>query len=369
MKYKNEQNFSHGNTETLGVLMVNLGTPDAPTVTAVRRYLAEFLSDPRVIEMPRLLWKMILHGVILRIRPKRSAHAYQQVWTDAGSPLMDISKRQATALQAALEKRNLGPVKVVLAMRYGSPSISDGLAELKAMNARRVLVLPMYPQYSATTTASVFDAISSELQTWRWIPELRFVNQYHDDPGYIDALADSVRRHWAEHGQAERLLFSFHGIPKDYFLGGDPYHCHCWKTARLVTQQLGLDQDKWRLSFQSRVGAKEWLKPYTDHLLKEWGAEKVASVQVICPGFSADCLETLEEIDQENRGYFVEAGGGAYSYIPALNDQPKHIEALADIVKRHVSGWPEADAAARQEVLEQERTIRVERAKQLGAES
>lgn len=345
MKYQNESGFRHNVPETLGVLMVNLGTPNSPETADVRRYLAEFLSDPRVVEIPRLLWKLILHGVILRIRPKRSAHAYQTVWTEGGSPLLDISQRQAAALQKALDGHSPGPVKVQLAMRYGSPSISDGLAKLRAENARRILVLPMYPQYSATTTASVFDAVTAELQTWRWIPEMRFINQYHDDAGYIDALAASIRRYQAEHGEPEKLLFSFHGIPKEYFLKGDPYYCHCQKTARLVTEKLGLSDERWRLTFQSRVGNKEWLKPYTDHQLKEWGADGVKSVQVVCPGFSADCLETLEEIAVENRDYFVEAGGGDYAYIPALNDESAHIDALVELVGRHLSGWPEADSA------------------------
>jgi ferrochelatase len=368
VKYQNEQNFRHDVPQSLGVLMVNLGTPASPSVADVRRFLAEFLSDPRVIELPRLLWKTLLHGIILRVRPRRSAHAYRQVWREDGSPLMVIAQRQAAALQPALLRRNLGPLKVVLAMRYGQPSVASALAELRAMNARRILVLPMYPQYSATTTASVFDAVAAELQTWRWLPELRFVNQYHDEPGYIRALAASIRAYWDAHGEPDRLLFSFHGIPKDYFLGGDPYHCQCWKTARLTAEALGLQQAQWQLSFQSRVGAKEWLKPYTDHLLQEWGSEKLAKVHVVCPGFSADCLETLEEIEQENRGYFLSAGGGEYGYIPALNDRQEHIEALADIVERHLGGWPEADAAARQAVLMSENTARAERAQRLGAD-
>lgn len=368
MKYQNESNFGHDSQETLGVLVVNLGTPDSPAVGDVRRYLAEFLSDSRVIEMPRLLWKVILHGVILRIRPKRSAHAYRQVWTELGSPLMDISRRQAAALELALQRHNLGPAKVVLAMRYGAPSISAGLRALRDANARRVLILPLYPQYSATTTASVFDAVTAELRTWRWVPELRFVNQYHDDPGYILALAESVRVHWEANGEPDKLLFSFHGIPKDYFLAGDPYFCHCQKTARLVVERLGIPDESWQLCFQSRVGTKEWLKPYTDHQLKEWGESGVERVQVLCPGFSADCLETLEEIAMQNRDEFLAAGGKSYGYIPALNDNPAHIDALAGIVGRHVAGWPEADAQACYERAMPEAAARAERARRLGAE-
>jgi ferrochelatase len=368
MKYQNETGFRHDAPETLGVLMVNLGTPDAPSTGAVRRYLAEFLSDPRVIEMPRLLWMAILHGVILRIRPKRSAHAYRQVWSERGSPLLDISRRQEEALQRALEQRNIGPLKVELAMRYGSPSIAGGLGALRRANVRRLLVLPMYPQYSATTTASAFDAVSSELQRWRWLPELRFVNQYHDEPGYIQALADSIRRHWDEHGQADKLLFSFHGIPREYFLGGDPYYCHCQKTARLVVERLAIPEQRWGLSFQSRVGNQEWLRPYTDQQLREWGAAGVGSVQVICPGFSADCLETLEEIVLQNRDFFLQAGGREYGYIPALNDDPAHIAALTGVVARHIGGWPERDAEARNAELTGEAADRLERARRSGAE-
>lgn len=358
MKYQNTAGFRHGVPETLGVLMVNLGTPDSPVTGDVRRYLNEFLSDPRVIEMPRLLWQLILHGVILRIRPARSAKAYQQVWTEQGSPLLAISRRQASALQQALGEPRNGPVKVALAMRYGNPSIADGLKELRQANARRILVLPLYPQYSATTSASVFDAVSAELQTWRWIPELRFINQYHDDPAYIGALADSIREHWEAHGPADRLLFSFHGIPREYFDNGDPYYCHCQKTARLVVEQLGLHDGQWQLSFQSRVGNKEWLKPYTDLTLKEWGGAGVGSVQVVCPGFSADCLETLEEVAVENRDYFLEAGGKAYQYIPALNDRAGHIAALGALVRRHLGGWS----------LPTDTGSSLERAKSLGAE-
>jgi ferrochelatase len=285
------------------------------------------------------------------------------VWTERGSPLLDISRRQAAALQQALEAALPGPVRVVLAMRYGSPSVAEGLEALREANARRVLVLPMYPQYSATTTASVIDAVTAQLRLWRWIPELRWVNQYHDDPAYIRALADSIAAYQQAHGRPQRLLFSFHGIPRDYFLGGDPYYCQCQKTARLVVARLGLPEGEWALSFQSRVGAKEWLKPYTDHQLREWGGAGVASVQVVCPGFSADCLETLEEIAVENRGYFLEAGGREYGYIPALNDASAHIQALVGVVRRHCSGWPEAEGTPDTEAPSQ----RLERARRLGA--
>ncbi len=368
MKYQNETAFRHDAPETLGVLVLNLGTPDAPSVSAVRRYLAEFLSDPRVVELPRPLWWAILHGVILRVRPRRSAEAYQAVWTGGGSPLLTIARRQADALQERLSARMPGPVRVELGMRYGNPSVPSALANLRRANARRLLVLPLYPQYSATTTASTFDAVSRELSSWRWIPELRFVNQYHDVPAYVSALAASARAYWAEHGEPDRLLFSFHGIPKDYFLGGDPYHCQCQKTARLTAESLGLPQERWQVSFQSRVGGKEWLRPYTDELLKEWGGNGVEQVHVICPGFSADCLETLEEIAVENRDYFLAAGGKRYGYIPALNDDPGHVEMLADLVSRHAAGWPEADGGDEGTWSDSALGQRLERARAQGAE-
>ncbi len=320
------------NPETLGVLLVNLGTPDAPTTTDVRRYLAQFLSDPRVIEMPRLLWMLILHGIILRTRPARSAATYREVWTEQGSPLLTISREQETALQQLLEQKMEQPVKVELAMRYGNPSIATGLEQLRQTNARRVVVIPLYPQYSATTTASTFDAISRELQQWRWIPDLEFISHYHDHPAYIQALAASVQDYWQQHGTPEKLLMSFHGIPEDYHTAGDPYPDECRTTARLLAKELGLNDDQWAVSFQSRIGRKEWVKPYTDELLKEWGNKGISKVHVICPGFPTDCLETIEEIGAENREYFIQAGGSDYHYIPALNSSAAHIKALAEII-------------------------------------
>ncbi|MCP4127209.1 MAG: ferrochelatase, partial [Gammaproteobacteria bacterium] len=259
------------NPETLGVLLVNLGTPDAPTTSAVRHYLAEFLSDPRVVEMPRLLWMLILHGVILRTRPARSAAAYRQVWTEQGSPLLKISKEQEQALQQLLEQQLEQPVKVELAMRYGNPSIASGLDKLRQANTRKIIVLPLYPQYSATTTASTFDAISKELQQWRWLPGLEFISHYHDHPAYIKALATSVRDYQQQHGTPEKLLMSFHGIPEDYHAAGDPYPDECRATSQLLADELGLDSEQWAISFQSRMGREEWVKPYTDKLIKEWG--------------------------------------------------------------------------------------------------
>lgn len=341
----NLQTFRHDQADRLGVLLVNLGTPDAPDRAAVRRYLKEFLWDPRVVEIPRPAWWLILNGVILNTRPKRSAKAYEKIWTDEGSPLLVISRRQRDALAARLSENHGAPVSVALGMRYGKPSINNALDELRTAGAQRILVLPLYPQYSATTTASIFDAVTAELRDWRWLPELRFINHYHDDPVYIDTLADSVRRYREQTGDAELLVMSFHGIPEDYFHKGDPYYCECQKTGRLLAERLGLTPQQWRLSFQSRLGPKRWLQPYTDKTLKSLAGSGTKSVQVVCPGFSADCLETLEEVAMENRDIFLKAGGERYDYIPCLNDDPQHIDMLATLVKRHMQGWvPSTDA-------------------------
>lgn len=335
-----QTDFSHGIASVTGVLVTNLGTPDEPTTAGLRRYLAEFLWDPRIVEIPRVLWWVILHGVILRVRPAKSAHAYQRIWTDDGSPLLSISRKQSQLIQSQLEQRFPGPVAVALGMRYGRPSIAEALRQLRAANARRILVLPLYPQYSAATTASSFDAVADELKTWRWVPELRMIAHYHDDPGYIDALATSIREYWSEHGQSDRLLFSFHGMPRRTHLKGDPYFCECQKTARLVAEKLQLDEGRWQVVFQSRFGREEWLKPYADRTLEELGrSSDVKSVDVVCPGFSADCLETLEEMNMLNREAFLGAGGERYHYIPALNDRADHIDAICSLVIKHCQGW------------------------------
>jgi ferrochelatase len=367
MAYQDETGFEHGSPERLGVLLTNLGTPDAASPGAVRRYLAEFLSDPRVVELPRWLWRLILHGVILRVRPRRSAEAYAKVWTAEGSPLLVIARRQAAAVEAALGRRLSGPVQVALGMRYGRPSIAQALEELRVGRCRRLLVLPLYPQYSASTTGATFDAVAQVLSGWRWVPELRFITHYHDEPGYVRALVASIREAGAARGTPERLLFSFHGLPRRYLDAGDPYHCACQKTARLTAEGLGLEPGQWHVAFQSRVGHEEWLSPYTDLTLKDWAARGVRRVQVVCPGFSADCLETLEEIDQQNRGFFLKGGGEAFDYVPALNDRPDHIEALAGLVARHVQGWPEADPARDPAAEAAALAARRERALALGA--
>jgi ferrochelatase len=360
--------YIHGSEETIGVLLANLGTPDEPTPQALRRYLAEFLWDPRIVEMSRPLWWLALHGIILRVRPRRSAESYKKVWTEEGSPLLSISMRQAIALQDRLEERFSAPVKVELGMRYGNPSIAEALERLHKINATRVVVLPLYPQYSATTTASTFDAIADELKQWRRVPELRFINSYHDELGYISALAASVREQWDKTGQAEKLLFSFHGTPKRYFLSGDPYFCLCQKTARLVAEQLGLDENAWQVSYQSLFGREEWLKPYTSDVLEEWGGHGLAHLDVICPGFSVDCLETLEEIAMENKEVFEEAGGGKFHYIPALNDRTDHVDMMANLVQKHTQGWPGTTSDWDRHAMTRELTESRHRALAMGAE-
>jgi protoporphyrin/coproporphyrin ferrochelatase len=343
MQYRGQRGFSHSQPARIGVLITNLGTPEAPTTPALRRYLAEFLADPRVVEVPRLLWFLILHGIILRIRPRRSAHAYQSVWTDAGSPLMLHTLAQRDALRQALKPAWGDDLIVECAMRYGQPSISSVLESMQQQGVRQLLVLPLYPQYSAATTASTFDALAADFTRRRWLPDLRFVSHYHDFPAYIEALAGQVEQHWQQHGRPDKLLLSYHGVPQRYLDNGDPYHCECHKTSRLLAERLGLARDQYLTTFQSRFGREEWLKPYTDETLKALPAQGVRHVQVLCPGFSSDCLETIEEIDVENRGYFMAAGGEQYHYIAALNALPSHIGALQALIEQELSGWQRQD--------------------------
>lgn len=322
------------------IVLVNLGTPDAPTPAALRRYLGEFLADPRVVEAPRWLWWLVLHGVILRIRPARSARAYRSVWTQQGSPLLIGSQSLADGLTQLLQTELGARAPLVrLAMSYGRPALAQVLRELREQGMRRLLVLPLYPQYSGSTTASVFDAVTRELSRWRWWPELRLIGDYYRSPGYVAALADSVRRWWQAHGRADRLLLSFHGIPRRYLTQGDPYFCQCQATARLLREALGLNETELVVSFQSRVGREVWLQPYTQALLTEWGKAGVNRVQVLCPGFAIDCLETLEEIAVENAEAFRHAGGAALEYIPALNAETAHVQLMRDLVLEHTQGW------------------------------
>lgn len=336
MKQHIQNNFDHQLRPRIGVLITNLGTPAAADKASVRRFLKEFLWDRRVVEVPRPIWWFVLNGIILNTRPKKSAAAYAKVWTEKGSPLMTISMSQVAALRPALQQDD---IIIELAMRYGEPSIANGLEKLREQGVQKILVLPLYPQYSSTTTATTFDAVSAELKKWRWIPEMRFINQYHQHPLYIKALADSVRAHWQQHEKAEKLLMSFHGIPEAYFLQGDPYHCQCLKTGRLLAEQLGLDESEWQISFQSRLGPKQWLQPYTDTTLTTMGKSGIKSVQVICPGFSVDCLETIEEIAMENRDTFTESGGERYEYIDCLNASPDHIAMIQQLIRDHTAGW------------------------------
>jgi protoporphyrin/coproporphyrin ferrochelatase len=338
MPFSTEPPYSHGQTPRTGVLLCNLGTPDEPTPKAVRRYLAEFLSDHRVVEIPRLLWLLILHGIILRTRPAKSAAKYASIWTPEGSPLKVWTERQAQLLQATLNQSG-HQVTVRWAMRYGSTSIASQLDAMKAEGITRVLVLTAYPQYSGTTTASVFDAIYRWAQNIRALPELRFVNRYHDHAGYIAALASSVERHWTAHGKPDQLVMSFHGVPERTLHLGDPYHCECHKTARLLAQQLGLAKDQYKVTFQSRLGRAKWLEPYTEPTLIALGQAGVKRVDVLCPGFTSDCLETLEEINMEARAAFLQSGGQAFHYIPCLNSDPVWISALSQLTQQHLQGW------------------------------
>ena len=361
--FESAPEYEHGDSDSLGVLIVNLGTPDAPTTAAVRRYLAEFLADPRVVELPRILWRLILHGFILRFRPARSAEAYAKIWTEQGSPLLVYSRDIATSIGQQLAARLSGPVNVELAMTYGEPSIAAALQRLLDAGARRIVCLPLYPQYSGTTTGSVFDLVTGALGKRRWVPEFRFINHYHDAPGYIAAQAQNIRDYWEQHGRGEKLLFSFHGVPRQTLLRGDPYHCQCQKSARLIAESLDLDDDDWMITFQSRLGRAEWLRPYTDETVRDLGSKGIKNIDVVCPGFAADCLETLEEIQMQNAEFFKEAGGDSLNYIPALNGRDDHVAFLARLVEKHVGGWPEsspdwsASEAARERDKSRERAL------------
>ena len=347
MPFNTEPEFSHGQAPaqgaSTGVLYCNLGTPDAPTAPALRRYLAEFLSDQRVVEIPRPIWWLILHGIILRVRPKKSAAKYASIWTAEGSPLKVWTDKQSQLLGQALQARG-HHVSTRYAMRYGSPSVATQLEAFKAEGITRVLIVPAYPQYSATTTASVFDAVYTWAAKVRRLPEFRFLNHYHDDAGYIAALAAKVRAHWATHGQPEQLVMSFHGVPQRTLELGDPYHCECYKTARLLGEALGLTKDSYKVTFQSRFGKAKWLQPYTEPTLVAMAEAGVKRVDVMCPGFTGDCLETLEEINDEAREAFMHAGGQTFHYIDCLNDSPAWSSALASICEQQLSGWPTRSA-------------------------
>ena len=339
VKYIGEKDYEHGSKEKIGVLITNLGTPDAPNKKELKVYLNQFLSDPRVIELPKILWQIILKLVILQIRPSKSAEAYKQIWTDKGSPLLDIANRQLNKIQSSFSSKNENIVFEV-GMRYGNPSIPEALLKLQKKQVRRLLVLPMYPQYCAATTGSTFDEVTNVLQKWRWIPEMRFINQYFEEKNYIEALSNSIKSFWKKTSKPQKIIFSYHGIPKRYLTNGDPYHCFCLKTTRLVKENMGLSDDEIMTTFQSRFGREEWLKPYTSETLKELPKQGIKNIHIISPGFSSDCLETLEELEEENKEYFMESGGENYHYIPCLNDHDDHIDVFVNLIKKHTQGWP-----------------------------
>ena len=355
MAYLQEPPFQHGEAGRTGILLINLGTPEAPTAAALRPYLKEFLSDPRVVEIPRPIWWLILNAIILNTRPKKSAAKYAAIWTKEGSPLKVHTAKQAKLLKGWLGEKIASPFMVEYAMRYGQPAIDATLAQMKAKGCNRILLLPLYPQYAASSTATALDVALSWWRTLRNQPALRSVRSYHDHPAYIRALIANIRDYWQTHGRPDVLLISFHGVPRYTLDKGDPYHCECRKTARLLTEALGLAEEQYRITFQSRFGRAEWLQPYTDKTLSELGKAGVQRVDVVAPGFTSDCLETLEELAMEGRDSFLTAGGKEFNYIPALNEQPAWIDALGEIALENLSGWVSSkldDEAAAHERLQ-----------------
>ena len=334
--YANEK---FGDLPAVGVMLANLGTPDAPTPGAVRAFLSEFLTDRRVIEGPRWKWWPILHLFILPFRSRKSTALYRKIWEDDGSPLLTRTLKLSEALMDSLGQKVTLPVHVAVGMRYGRPSIRQALRHLRQKGCSRLVVIPMFPQYSGTTVGSVFDAVASELTTWRVVPDLRSIHSYHDEPEYIEALADSIKEVWASGGEPEKLLFSFHSIPLRYVTAGDPYQHECEKTARLVANCLNLPKDRYDISFQSIFGRSEWIKPATDATVQALARAGIKKVDVICPGFSVDCVETLEEIDDTNRRLFLSNGGTDFRYIPCLNDRPEHVRLLSALLRRNMEGW------------------------------
>lgn len=367
MSFRKEPPFSHGTVARSAIVLVNLGTPDEPTRGAVRRYLKEFLSDPRVVEIPRLLWWMILHLIILPFRSGKSAAKYASIWTRDGSPLKVHTQKQAMLLRGALGERGHDALRVTMAMRYGSPSLPEVLDKLKAEHCERVVILPAYPQYSGTTTGSIYDAVFAFYRQVRNVPELRMVKHYHDHEGYIDALHDSVLAYWEANGRGQKLVMSFHGVPKRTLLLGDPYFCECHMTARLLAAKLRLAPEQYVLTFQSRFGKGEWLQPYTAPTVKQLARDGVERVDVICPGFTSDCLETLEEIAMEAKHDFEQAGGKQFHYIPCLNEEPSWITGLAEIAEEHLIGWPTMMTPAQREAEKRDAEAGRARALSLGA--
>jgi len=348
MRYISSPDFHRDGAERIGILLVNSGTPASPEPPDVRRFLAGLLGDPRVVEMPRALWLPILYGFILPFRPRRVARKYRKIWSKLGAPLLALSEQLRTELTGTLAQRMLAPLSIELGMMYGGePSVPRALARLRESGAQRILVVPLFPQYCGASTGAAYDQVNAELRRWRWLPELRYVAEYHDYPGYIDALRATVIQHWETQGRTQHLLMSFHGIPERYFHKGDPYFCKCQKTARLLADELMLKDTEWSVSFQSRFGPDGWLKPYTSTVLEEMPARGIRQVTVICPGFAVDCLETLEEIEMENRARFMGAGGEQFQYVPALNARAEHARFLADLIARHCQGWTHIELGLR----------------------
>jgi ferrochelatase len=358
-------NFKHGISTKVAVVLVNLGTPEAPTAQALRPYLKQFLSDTRVVEIPKLVWWFILNGIIIPFRAKQSAAKYAAIWTTEGSPLKVHTVKQASLLRGYLGERG-HQVDVIPAMSYGHPALTDVLEQLQQNGCQRILILPAYPQYSATTTASVFDAVFNFYKNVRNIPELRFIKHFHDHEGYIFALKKTILKHWEQHQRSGHLVMSFHGVPKRTLMLGDPYHCECLKTARLLAQSLGLRENDYSVTFQSRFGKAEWLQPYTQPTIEALAKNGTSRVDVICPGFTSDCLETLEEINMEVRSAFMLAGGKEFHYIPCLNEDALWMRGLAEITETHLFGWPTSFDALRDE--QQQASASIERAKLQGAE-
>ena len=363
--YNPEPDYKHGDQLKVGILLANLGTPDAPTARALRPYLKQFLMDRRVVEIPRFIWWWILNGIILIIRPKKSAEKYAQVWMDEGSPLLVHAQKQTQLFSGYLAQKIKSPFAVELGMSYGNPSMKSAIDKLKAQHCNKILVFPLYPQYAASSTAASLDAVWQTLLKMRNVPAIRTIRHYHDHPAYIKALAANINAFWMINGKPELLVMSFHGVPKAHLMGGDPYHCECHKTARLLGESLGLNKDQYQVAFQSRFGKQEWLKPYLASTLKELGKAKTKRLDVVCPGFSSDCLETLEEIAMEGKVIFQSNGGGEYHYIPALNENDAWIHAMTDIALENLGGWvhPEWDKFAAQQASHDTAV----RAKALGA--
>lgn len=332
MKFIGEENFKHQNRQKIGILICNLGTPESYQTKDVRKFLRQFLSDGRVIEIPKIIWWFILNGIILTLRPSKSAKLYKSVWTKEGSPLLVFSKKLIEKLKLVTND----DCEVELAMRYGNPNMEEALLSLKNKNCRKLIVLPMFPQYSGTTTGSIFDEVTRILSKWRWVPSLNFINSYHDNDYYINALADSISTH-LQKNSPQKIIFTYHGIPKRNFDLGDPYQCYCQKTTRLVAEKLNLKEDEYMTTFQSRFGPAEWLKPYTSDTMEELPKKGIKNILVVAPAFSVDCLETIEEIDEENKEIFLNSGGQNFTYVPCLNDSDGHVNFLKQLIDKHAS--------------------------------